>query len=342
MVLRNTCPGISPGFFPGFVMSFALCLFSSLSSKAFAQIAETREALSRVEELIQIKLEDGSLDGKALTPLLVVSAEPHYQLSKAGYGSTVLALLSRIFYTNLVRVCVACNRPSVDARAARLETRSGLLSLDEVRAEDARIRGEAAPAKAAIWVDETPEGGVSLRIVSLADGRVLAADLVTSDLAWSEKSRKNFSIARDLQRRGRGESLTHAFLDLGLFPSQHIAIDWMEQWGESNRNLSGLSLSIFTPVFGLGPTYARVFPNLFNTLIGGKALLSIPTALVRNITNGSSGDLIDPLLSGIAYARVPIPLLSGNYSGFLFAQIPQGSIGIGLSANNMSLLPLLP
>jgi hypothetical protein len=95
-------------------------------------------------------------------------------------------------------------------------------------------------------------------------------------------------------------------------------------------------------VLGLGPTYAKAFPNLMGSLLGAKALLSVPTALAQNLSRGRSGNLFDPILSLVTFARIPIPLWSGNYSGFVFAQLPQAKFGVGISANNTSLLPFIP
>jgi len=313
-----------------------------MPQSADAQVEDTRDAILRFEETFASRLEDGLVDRNEMLPLLLVSARPYFERSAAAYGAAVVASLSQVVGASQIRVCDACVRPDVRTSTGRLETRTGPETQGELRALDESLRGQGERARAAVWIDETAQGGVSVRIVSLSDARVLYADVVTSTLEWSTRSRKNYSISQDALRRGRGDSLTHAFVDVGMYPSQHIALDWMEQWGATNENLTGISLSLLSPVLGLGPTYARAFPKLYGSLLGGKVMLSVPTSIAKSLSKGQSGDLIDPIVSAVGYMRVPIPLFSGNYGGFVFLQLPQGRFGVGLSANNMSLLPVIP
>src|SRR5207247_188624 len=112
------------------------------------------------------------------------------------------------------------------------------------------------------------------------------------------RTRKNIALARELDRRQRGDALTHTFIDFAVYPGQHVSLDWTEQWGPDNANLSGLSFSLFDPIVGIGITYCRIIPQLLNLTVGVKVLISIPTALVRAISN-SDTNVLDPLFNGV-------------------------------------------
>ena len=47
-------------------------------------------------------------------------------------------------------------------------------------------------------------------------------------------------------------------------PGQHVSLDWLEQWGDTNCSLSGL-ISLFDPLGSA--TYFRVIPPLMNTMV---------------------------------------------------------------------------
>jgi hypothetical protein len=127
-----------------------------------------------------------------------------------------------------------------------------------------------------------------------------------------------------------------------MYPGQNVSMDWVEQWGSTSANLSGVSLSFFDPVLGIGGAYYRVFPQALNITMGAKVLMSVPTALVRSIVGDSDddgADLIDPLLTGVFLVRVPIA--TSNYAVTLSAST-NGRIGVGFSLLNFSVLPFLP
>jgi hypothetical protein len=145
-----------------------------------------------------------------------------------------------------------------------------------------------------------------------------------------------YTLSQELERRARGDSITQAFVDLALYPGQHISIDWTEQWGVTNANLSGVTLSVIDPVVGIGASHYRCL-DLVHVLVGGKLIVSLPTAIVRAI--GDTGDAIDPIVTGVAVVRVPFG--RSNYGAVLTAST-NGQIGLGISLMNISLLPVLP
>ena len=179
--------------------------------------------------------------------------------------------------------------------------------------------------------------GVSVRIVDLRTGRVIFAQNVDPDLVEVANTERIYTLSEELERRARGDSLTQAFIDFALYPGQHISIDWTEQWGKRNNYLSGISLSALDPVLGIGASHYRAV-DFFDVLVGTKVLVSAPTALVRSIGE-DTGDVIDPLLTGVVLVRVPF---GGSNYGAVLSASTNGQVGIGISLLNISLLPVIP
>jgi hypothetical protein len=315
----------------------ALVVVLALAGPALAQSQNTRESLSRLEETLTIRLEDGGLAAKDLTPAMVVSLQPALEESRTWYPTAALASLVRVFGNGSLRACEACMAPRLYVEGGRVEQVSTGVGAAEVVRIDETARGGAAAARTAIWLDETPQG-VSLRIVELGSSKILLAENFDPTLSEPARSRRSFTMARELDRRARGDSLTHTFLDIALYPGQHVSLDWAEQWGDTNANLSGLSLSAFDPVLGVGAAYYRVVPKALNITVGAKAMLSVPTAVIRGLAE-DAGDILDPMLTAVFVARVP--LFSSNYAVTITAST-NGRVGVGFSLMNTSLLPFLP
>ena len=308
----------------------------ALPRPARAERVTTRDALDRLEEILEMRQEDGLLDPGDVVPTILVSARPRYEESKGWYATRVLTTLTRAFGSGSVRACEACMRPRLRAEDGRLEQTTGPVSLDEIVRLDDRYRGAAARAKSAVWIDET-QSGVSIRVADLRSGRVSFAQNVDPSLLEYRGSARTFRLSAELERRTRGESLTHAFFDAAIYPGQHISIEWADQWGESNSNLSGFVLGMFDPVLGVGGSYHRILQTL-HISVGGELMLSIPTAIASSQTD-EDVELIDPLLTGVFVMRLPFG--HSNYGALLTAST-NGEVGIGISLLNTSLIPVLP
>jgi hypothetical protein len=284
-----------------------------------------------------MRFEDRLLQREALVPAIVVSVTARFGESERDYPDAALAVLVRALGGESLRLCQACQVPRTFVTEGVLEQSFGVVGIDEILALDAALRGQAAPAKTAIWLDET-ETGVALRIVDLANGRIVWVESLDPELRELATEAHNFSLTRELHRRIRGDSLTHAFVDLALYPGQHFSLDWVDQWGASNTHLSGFSFSFWDPLVGVGGAYYHVVPSLANTALGLKVLLSVPTTLVRQFSGNSSNPLPDNLLTGVFVVRVP---LFESY-GLLLTASTNARIGIGIAMLNTSLLPVLP
>jgi hypothetical protein len=304
---------------------------------ALAQREASREALSRLDETLALRLEDGGLGVKGLLPAVVVSVNPAFEETRTWYPTEALATLVRVFGAAGLRACEACMAPRTYVQEGLVEQVTTNLGAPEITRLDEANRGSSAPARTAIWLDETPDG-VSLRIIDLQNSRILLAENFDAAMTDQARTRRNLSLVRELDRRARGDSITHVFFDVTVYPGQHISTDWVDQWGETNANLTGFSLSLFDPVLGVGGAYYRIIPSALNITVGAKVLMSLPTGLVRGIS-GDDVDLLDPLLTGVFMVRVPIA--RSNY-GITFSASTNGRVGVGFSLMNISLLPFLP
>ncbi len=312
-------------------------LCALLPTVALAQRDASREALSRLDETLTLRLEDGGLGVKDLVPAMVVSVNPAFEETRTWYPNEALATLVRVFGAAGLRACEACMAPRTYVQEGLVQQVSTNLETAEITRLDEANRGSSAPARTAIWLDETTEG-VSLRIIDLQNSRILLAENFDAAMTGQARTRRNLSLLRELDRRARGDSITHVFFDVTVYPGQHVSTDWMDQWGETNANLSGFSLSLYDPVLGVGGAYYRIIPSAFNISVGAKVLMSLPTGIIQGIT-GDDIDLLDPLLTGVFMVRVPIA--RSNY-GLTFSASTNGQLGIGFSLMNFSLLPILP
>jgi hypothetical protein len=307
-----------------------------LWTTAQASPATTRDSLDRLEEVLQLRMDDGRLSKEAVLPAILVSAEPRYEASVDWYTVRVLEVLTRSFGDSGLRLCEACMAPRTYAQGGSLTYQAGPVSLADVMRLDAQTRGTSQPARSAIWLDEH-RGGVAIRIVDLASGGVIFAQNVDPNLVEYANTQRMYNLTAELERRAKGRSLTQAFVDVAVYPGQHVSLDWTDQWGKRNGNMAGLTVSLFDPVAGIGGCYYGRIP-LANVLVGGKVLLSMPTALVRSVADADT-DVLDPLLNVVGVARLPFG--RSNY-GVVLTASTNGQVGLGISLMNISLLPVIP
>lgn len=285
--------------------------------------------------MLEARVDEGVVRREDVLPALVVSVEARYQESVGWFPTRALEVLGNAFDDGGLRLCEACASPRTWVEDGHLAYQTGAMGLDELRRLDEQTRGKAPAAKTAVWLDEV-RSGVALRIVDLATGRVVFAQNVDPLLVENKNSERMATLASELERRARGDSLTQTFVDAAVYPGQHISLDFTDQWGKTNANLSGVTISVLDPVIGLGASHYRRIP-LANTLLGGKVLISLPTAVTRSL--GQDGDIVDPLLTLVGAVRVPFG--RSNY-GVVATASTNGAVGFGLSLMNIRLLPVIP
>jgi hypothetical protein len=304
------------------------------ATPANAQRASSSDGLERLAEAMRPSVETGALAG--VVPVIVVRATPAFEETRAWFPGAAVSTLVDVFGAGNLRACEACMSPRVHAEDGRLEHDSVDLTVEEIVGFDVALRGQAAPARAAVWLDETP-GGVAVRVVSLQTSQILFAGNYDGALREQKRTGRNFTLTEDVERRLRGDSLTHLFIDAALYPGQHFSLDVVDQFGDRNLDLAGVTLSAFDPVLGFGAVYYRMIPEAFNLTLGAQVVASIPTAAAAGL--GLEADLLDPLLTGVLVVRWPIP--STSY-GLLLAASTNGNVGLGVTLMNFGLLPVLP
>lgn len=318
-----------------------LLLCVAAPEDALAQSHTTVDALARFEERVANRVEDQGLKLDDLFPILVVSVQPAYEESRASYPVAAIQSLGRAFGTPNLRLCEACMAPRLHLADGRVEQNASSPTTEELVRLDTLARGTAKPARTAVWLDETPSG-VALRLISLDDSRILMAENFDPRLLESLRSIGNSNYLREVERRARGDSITHTLFDISAYPGPHVSLDILEQWGDTNRNLSGFSFSFWDPVGGVGAGYHRVVPEALNISVGVKVLVSVPTALATALSSWSdegTTDLIDPLFTGVFVARVPLG--RSNFAATLTLST-NGGLGLGITLLDPMLLPFLP
>ena len=310
-----------------------------LAGTARAGPEATGDALERLEEILELRIEEGLFSREDVVPAILVSAEPRYEVSETWFATRAIEVLGKAFGGNSgLRLCEACMAPRAWVEDGSLTYQTGPVGLDEIVRLDAQSRGDASPARTAVWIDEH-RGGVSIRIVDLRTGGVVFAQNIDPYLVENANSARMASLSEELERRARGGALTQTFVDFVLYPGQHVAIDVTDQWGKTNANMSGMTLSLFDPIVGIGAVhYHRV--KLLNILVGAKGIVSLPTAVARSFGDGIGDiDVLDPLLTAVAVTRVPFG--RSNY-GLVVSASTNGEFGVGISLMNIRLLPVLP
>jgi len=316
-----------------------LAFLLGLGGLAHADSTTTRDALDRLQEVLEMRIEDGVLSQEDLSPALLVSARPRYVDSESWYATRAIEVLQVTLGEGSLRLCEACMAPRVHVQEGTLLYQAGPVGIDEVVRLDDQLRGQATPARVGIWLDEH-RFGVSIRIVDLRTGAVVFAQNIDPNLIENERRERNYTMAQDLERRARGDSLTQVFVDAGLFPNQHISFDWSDQFGKNNRHMAGFTVSFIDPLIGLGGNYHFVTPIL-NMSVGAKFLVSVPRALIRSLGDIGDADidLIDPLLTGALVVRLPFG--RSNY-GLYGSFSTNGRLALGISLLNISPLPVIP
>lgn len=320
-------------------MLVALVLLATAWGRDRAPVLDERPtaaALDRLQEVLALRVHDGALDPAALRPALLVQIQARPGTDPAWFQTRGIEALQASLGPGELRLCAACLAPRAALGEAGLVWQAGPLGLDELRELDRLARGEGRPARSAIWLEEQA-AGVSLRVVDLDTGELRFARNVDPLLAEHRRSQQVYTMAEELERRARGQGLTQLFVDAAFLPGQHFSLDWTDQWGTTNANLTGLCISAFDPLLGLGAAHYRRVP-LVNTLLGGKLLVSVPTGVVKALGDNPD-DGLDPLLTAVGVVRVPFG--RSNY-GALLTVSTNAELGLGISLMNVSLLPFLP
>lgn len=323
------------------LLVFLSLVVMTASADARAQRDQTEAAFERFEEGMQPMVEEGSLSPQGIGPILLVGATPAFDITRAWFPAAALESLIRLFGAGNVRLCEACMNPRVHIEDGRMEHNS-VLTLEEIARIDAELRGSGAPARSAIWIEETA-GGIAVRLVAIDNAQVLFAGNFDGPQRERTRSSNIYNATLELGRRLRGDSLTHIFIDAAILPNQHLSLDFAEQFGDENKNLAGITISAVDPIAGLGVVYYRVIPAAWNLTLGAQVILSVPSALIaildQAVGGGGGVTFFEPLVTGVLVARLPIPQTSFAIVAMVSTQF---RLSIGLTLMNINFLPFLP
>lgn len=310
-----------------------LSLLVPLVSQAL--LPQTRADLDVLRDRLQYEFFDRDKainpGAESLLPILVAPPQAYWQESQSDFGSAVMESLREVFKApgSLVN-CAECYQSRVYvANDGRSIIQNGPLSLSDL----ARLRSHPAyrQAKSILTIRETPEG-VSVQVLSLDDARILYSGLADARQTLND-AEPPLRLAREFERRQRGEALGYINVDLGLLMDGKFQFKFLEQWGDRNQHLSGLALSLYNPNLSLGGTYLYMLPAQRRLTLGLSAYYSLAALLQANSeANRLTSNLVGEV--SVNYA------LSGSYGIFISAS-SEGKLAAGFSLLNPVLFPFL-
>ena len=309
-----------------------LVLTAGFAPAAQALLARTQDDLNAVLDRLQYEFgpeRHTPSQTPPVTPILVAPPQAYWEESKADFAPAMLDVLARVFPNRGELInCAECFQSRVYmAHDSRLVVQNGELSLADL----ARLRQQAgyAQAKSILITRETPSG-IEVQLLAIDDGRILYKGLVDSTKTL-DQAQPPLRLARELDRRERGEALSYINMDLGLYPKSKFQLKFLEQWGSHNQNLSGFVLSAYNPTGALGLTYLYMLPKQRRMTVGVTGYYSL-----EGMFSSNSPSLAKALSAQLALNYA----LNGSYGVFLSGDT-SGTISAGFSFLNPVLFPFL-
>ena len=184
---------------------------------------------------------------------------------------------------------------------------------------------------AVIIIRETASG-IEAKIINISQGHLLFSKL--ADQAKNlDQTIRPLNLAREQERREKGQALTYVFIDWGLYPNALFQVEFLEQWGPRNQHLSGFTMSFVEPVGSIGGTYHYLMPGNRKLNLGASLFITLD-----GLTKTSQSSTRSPW-SIVSQAMVQYAL-SGNYAIFGIVN-SKGTVSIGITFLNPVLFPFL-
>lgn len=312
-----------------------IALFIGFSQQAHALLPRTQQDLTVAED--RLRYEFGSSTERRIdrdpnttvTPILVAPPQAHWEESRKDFAPAVFQMLTNIFPdAGALITCSQCYESRVFlAHDSRTVIQNGELSLSDL----ARLREQPGYklAKSVLITRETP-GGIEMRLLAIDDGRILYTGLSDSTVTL-DRAEPPLRLARELDRRKRGEALGYVNIDLGLYPQGLFALKFLEQWGDRNQHMSGIAISGYNPTGAIGLAYHYILPFQPKATVGMTGYYSLQGMF------GSGSTDVSKALTGQASLNYAF---SGSYGVFL-AGDSSGTVSVGLSLLNPVLFPFL-
>ncbi len=298
---------------------------------AWALLPQTSSDLAVLTDQLRQAMERSPSLRRTAAPVLVATPLHHWVESRSDFASLTLAARKETFSEpgELV-VCPDCDTWRLRVKdGSGIEVNNGELSLTEL----ARLRQDPryGAAKSVVIIRETPSG-IDLRLTSLIDGRVLFQTVADSTQRLNDvKPYLHYAAERD--RRLRGESLTYAFVNIGLYPQGLFQLEFLEQWGERNQHISGIGLSLFNPNLAVGLVYHYMLPRTRRFHVAGALYLPLQNALQSTVKDEEPENQV--------VAQVMAQYSFANSFGVFASISSQGTFSLGLNLYNPLLMPFL-
>ncbi len=305
-----------------------LCLLIAIVGESHAEV-RVESLLRRMDQELRETIQDGGISRTELSPLIIASFKIDIpEVQRDAHLNSLIKNLKATLSSEVI-YCAPCEQTEVKQNKDELTYMIAAPTAAEIRDFDARRRvNGAGPARAVLFVSLS-ELGITYRFVDPGSSRVLIASTLSPDDDYNQRSLKSFTLREEWNRTARGEVLAHTFYDLGAYPSPHIGVSWLEQWGQDNSYLTGFSMSLVNPLLGLGVAGFKAMPNMNNTLVGGKVLFGLPRLLQDSASKGenNASDITGNPIELVGMIRYPIGRTSMGVIGY----ISTSGIGVGFS-----------
>jgi hypothetical protein len=301
------------------------------SGEAAALFVQTSRDFEQLRDILNEHLsEDKGLKARVV-PTLLATPIHHWSQSRGDFAAQATALLKTVLSgANDVILCQDCNAWRLNiVTGQKLQVNNGDWSLSEISRVKETLKFQQA--KSLTMIRETPSG-IELRVVELADGRVLLSALAdgNSDLD-TQKPWLGFSKERD--RRLREEALAYSFINLGLYPNPLLQLEFVEQWGSLNQHITGIGLSLINPDFALGVVYHYLLRNFKNLHVSGSLMLPLSEVLTQgNQANEGTNGFVFQVMGQYAFSK--------TYALGL-ALSSEGKVSLGLVFHNPLFFPFI-
>lgn len=313
---------------------FFLSVFLSgvvFSCGAFALSESTQADLAVMEDALRFAVDKNPKAIDEWFPCLVAPPQPYWQKSQSDFAGAVWQILKNSFPQNQKDLlsCPECSESrSFVGHDGRLSIQQG--ELTAVDLHHLRAQPNYQRARALLTTKETATG-IELRITSLSHGEVLFYKLADHRQSL-EQAVQPLRLAKELERRESGKALSYVFIDWGWTPKMMFQVEFLEQWGARNQNLSGLVLSFLEPTGAIGGTYRYLLPYNRRLNLSASVFVTLESLTKSSSNKQSPWAMVSQGMAQYAF--------SGNYA--VFGSInSKGAVSVGITFLNPVLFPFL-
>lgn len=310
---------------------FAFFMFHSFAGEAFGLLGQTAQDFEQLRDILNQRLaEDKDLKAR-MVPTLLATPVHHWAESRLDFGPKATSLLKSVLTDpNDVILCQDCNAWRLNiVTGERLQINNGEWSLSEISRVKQNIKFQEA--KSLTLIRETPSG-IELRVVELADGRVLLSALADGNKDL-DTQKPWFGFSKERDRRLREEALAYSFINFGLYPNPLIQLEFVEQWGSLNQHISGIGLSLINPELALGGVYHYLIPSLKSFHVSGSLFMPLRGVLAQS-------DQTQDGVNGFVFQIMGQYSFSNTYALGLSVS-SEGKVSLGLVLHNPLFFPFI-